>query len=107
MAPMMLIIKKPEDMDTKAFMEYLRDVQERIEDLFKREGDIDGQIIGNDYSRLGYGYIDLLAFNMNAFMKFLWNRPCRYTILKPRKGVPMPTVFVQDLVSDGHIQRLK
>ena len=105
-APMMLILQQPEGIDTKTFIEYLRDVQERIEELFQREGDIDGQIIGNAYGGLGYGYIDLLVYDRNAFMEYIENPDCLYTILKPQKGVPMPTTFVQDFVYYGEIQRL-
>ena len=105
-APMMLIIQKPADMGTKYFMEYLGEIQERIEDLFQQGGNIEGQIIGNAYGRLGYGYIDLLVYDKNAFMEYIENPYCLNKILKPQKGVPMPTTFVQDFVYYGEIQSL-
>ena len=105
-APMMIIIQQPEEMDTNDFIEYMMGVQEQIEEMIQLPGNIEGQIIGNAYGGLGYGYIDLLVYNKEAFMKFLRNKTSLYSILKFPKGMKKIAVFVEDLVYNGHIQRL-
>ena len=88
-------------------MEYMSGVQERIEDLFQLPGNIDGMILGNAYGRLGYGYIDLLVYNKNAFIEYLLNAYCLYTLLKPKNGEPMPTAYVQEFIPEDYLARLQ
>lgn len=105
-APMMLLVEQPDGMDTDKFIDYMGGVQDRIRDLFQQPGNIDGMILGSAYGRLGYGYIDLLVYDKKAFMNFLLNRPCLYTLLKPQKGIKKMTAFVQDFTHDDLLARL-
>ena len=105
-APMMLIIKQPDGMDTNDFIDYLHDVQDRIKDLFLLPGNIDGMLLGNAYGRLGYGYIDLLVYNKKAFMEYIGNQYCLYTLLKPKNGELMPTAYVQKFTPEDYPARL-
>ena len=105
-APMMLIIDQPDGMDTNDFIDYLRDVQDRINDLFQLPGDIDGMILGGAYGRCGRGYIDLLVYNNKAFMEYIGNPYCLYTLLKPKNGEPMPRTYVKEFKPDGYLEVL-
>ena len=105
-APMMLIIDQPDGMDTDDFIDSLRDVQDRINDLFQQPGNIDGMILGGAYGWCGRGYIDLLVYNKKAFMEFIGNPYCLYTLLKPKNGEPMPRAYVKEFCPVGYFEAL-